>query len=228
MSPTANLWDGYREHIDLINGAAIIKDGIVDKERWDNVPRKVLILLKDPHEEDPNHEWNLADTIRVGDWAKNASKKIWNTAGQMAFAIQNWGPDSYPQLKIETPEDRAKSKQLAHEALLASAVVNIKKTGGGSEAKDEEIFRWTENTMELLLRQIIDIGPDIILCGGTWQYIRKHLTSAKKIARPLYYHDNIYYIDYYHPANRYPNLLNYYALGGIMLSSKLVDKVPRG
>ena len=227
MLPKADLWDRYREHTELINGAAIIQDGIVDKDKWEKAPRKVLILLKDPHEEDPSKEWNLADTIRVGDWAKNASTKIWNTAGQMAFAIQNWGRDSFPQLKIETSEDRTKSKDLAHEALLATAVVNIKKTGGSSAAKDEEISSWAEKTKDLLLEQIRDIGPDIVLCGGTWQYIKDYWDDNKKVARPVYHPDKFYYIDYYHPANRYPNLLNYYALGGIMMSSGLVGKVPK-
>ena len=223
MSPITNLWDSYREHTDLINGAAIIEDGIVDKERWETAPRKVLILLKDPHDEDPNHKWNLVDTIRDGNWSRKASQKIWNTAGQMAFAIQNWDRRNFPGFPLESKESKDESRN----ALLQCAVVNIKKTGGGSAAKPEEILRWARETEDLLLSQIREINPEIILCGYTWRYIKRYWKNVNKIARAVYKPDDYFCIDYYHPANRYPNLLNYYALGGIMISSGLVDEVPK-
>ena len=222
MLPTADLWEGYREHTDLINGAAIIKDGIVDEDKWEKAPRKVLILLKDPHEEDPNKEWNLADTIRVGDWGKNSSFKIWTISGQLAYLIQNLTCTIFPKF----PEASV-AQNASQAALQQSAVVNIKKTGGGSKAKDVEIFDWALNTQDLLLQQIKDIGPDIILCGGTWQYMRTILEETMQESRSIHFWKDIYFIDYYHPANRYPSLLNYYALGGIMLSSGLADKVHR-
>lgn len=72
-------------------------------------------------------------------------------------------------------------------------------------------------------KQIEIINPDIIICGYTIEALErifeKQICGDKKC-------DNLFYyavlagrvrlvIDYYHPANRFPALLNYYGIVNI-------------
>ena len=62
-------------------------------------------------------------------------------------------------------------------------------------------------------KEIELINPDIIICGKTFYFLEQILDDIKKYDNSLIAKwKNILIIDYYHPAARYPNKVNYYSL----------------
>lgn len=103
------------------------------------------------------------------------------------------------------------------------AVVNIKKSGGKHTSIYEEIDAYAQADAEEIIREIELIDPDIIICGATFASLNQILNQPMEKGSNenwFYYSDALggkerLFIDYYHPANRYPALLNYYGIVGI-------------
>lgn len=103
------------------------------------------------------------------------------------------------------------------EALLSAATVNIKKSAGRPESTAEDLRSYADRDGDLIKRQVELIAPDIVICGGTWDYVKRLWPAA----RPAYDHqvwriNSIDFIDFWHPANRWPDSLLYYALGWLI------------
>ena len=114
------------------------------------------------------------------------------------------------------------------------AVVNLKKSGGKSSSDYGEIEAYALADKEEIKKQLRLIAPDTILCGSTFRALN-HVFDNK--IRPegmqcdnwFYYTDIIsisrtLVIDYYHSANYYPALLNYYAVTNIFQQALLYQK----
>jgi len=192
-----------------------IPDGIVDCRIWNSLApgKRVLFVLKEAYED--NHEksgWALNDELReYGPWST-----IWNRVAEWSFGIQNSDINTiapYSSFSWET----------ANEYLRRIAIMNIKKSGGMHSSIYEEISAYAITDAEEIIREIELIDPDIIICGATFSDINT-ITGNTMIKGSnenwFYYSDAIggkerLFIDYYHPANRYPKLLNYYGIVGI-------------
>ena len=86
----------------------------------------------------------------------------------------------------------------------------------------EEINRYAEFDKDELRKELELCDPTIIVCGYTISSL--NIIMQKNIKET--YNDHWFYwiemndhpvlvIDYYHPANHYPDLLNYYGLMNI-------------
>lgn len=192
-----------------------IPDGIVDEQTWDSLPdgKRVLILLKEAYEDNHNNDsWALNEGLReFGPWSS-----IWNRVSEWAYGINNTDAGSiapYHEL----------SKEEANAYLRKIAVVNIKKSGGKHTSIYEEIDAYAQADAEEIIREIELIDPDIIICGATFASLNQILNQPMEKGSNenwFYYSDALggkerLFIDYYHPANRYPALLNYYGIVGI-------------
>lgn len=112
------------------------------------------------------------------------------------------------------------------------AIVNLKKSGGKSNSRYPEIFAYADCGATELIKQIEIINPEIIVCGATFGDLNR--ISGNKSQKGscdnwFYFSDAIggkerLFIDNYHPANRYPALLNYYGLVGIYQQA-LIEKL---
>jgi hypothetical protein len=110
------------------------------------------------------------------------------------------------------------------EYLLSSAAIDIKKSDGKKSSDHEDILKYAREDGELLREQISLITPDIILCGGTFKYFKEFWSDREPVGETGYVYKtgNYIVIDYWHPANRYPNKLCFYALCAILQDSKIL------
>ena len=93
------------------------------------------------------------------------------------------------------------------------AVVNIKKSNGEKKSNNEDLQQFINLDKERIKKEIELINPDIIICGKTFYFLEQILDDIKKYDNSLIAKwKNILIIDYYHPAARYPNKVNYYSL----------------
>ena len=89
-----------------------------------------------------------------------------------------------------------------------------------------EILEYAEQDKDFLSKEIELIDPDIIVCGYSIQALMK-VFDLKIKENSGYYSENWFYVtdeifekkriilDFYHPSNHYPILLNYYSLACI-------------
>lgn len=156
--------------------------------------------------------WALNDELREeGPWSA-----IWNRVSEWSYGINN-------SSAVEIAPYQALSEKVANEYLRRVAVMNIKKSGGEHSSIYEEISAYASADSEEIIREIELIDPDIIICGSTFSDINNILGEPMKKGsnENWFYYSNAIngktrlFIDFYHPANRYPKLLNYYGIVGI-------------
>lgn len=190
-----------------------IRDGVVNKKVWycENKKKRILFVLKEAYGGEAS--WSLADELKIrAPWAS-----IWKRVVEWTYGVQNTTVD-----KIARYEPASISMEADNEWLNQISVINIKKSGGVSSSKYEEILLYADFDKLELRKQIEIIDPEIIVCGSTFGAL--NLLYDNQIRTKEFYCDNWYYftdviggkdrlvIDYYHPANHYPALLNYYGL----------------
>jgi hypothetical protein len=130
-------------------------DGIVDEECYEKAARRVLFVLKEPnahHEDSCDHARNFAQ-------GRDKSNAAWRNLAYWSYGIlrgfplfsQVKGDPAYPQILYEI------------------AVMNLKKTPGGSSAKKTEILRFAlgSSNQVFIRREFEIIAPQIIIsCVG--------------------------------------------------------------
>ena len=127
---------------------ALIEDGIVNKEEWEQSTLKVLFLLKEAY-------GNLGGTYSLIKFYTQLEPHWWGKTGK--------GCKHY----IDTL--RIKDGDVA-------LVDIIKESGEGEnehrKTSDSELIdAFKENG---ILNQIKEINPDVIICGGTYKVLRKY------------------------------------------------------
>ncbi len=189
-------------------------DGIVNIDVWEKEDCRILYLLKEAwHRETVDgSEYDLADELRkYGPW------KMWNRVAEWTCGIHLTAeerPASYCEL---TKED-------ANLELQKIAVINIKKSGGESRSKDDDLMEYAVTDSDLIYKQIEMVNPTVIVCGYTFDFLNKVIelndgAPIDKIGKNRC--DNWHYkwkdrivLDYYHPAYQVPALMAYYGIVG--------------
>lgn len=203
-----------KEHVDITIDHGknfFIPDGIVDENVWNTLPKgkKILYVFKEAYEDDHNKQsWALNTELRdYGPWGM-----IWNRICEWTYGIHMTNISELPRYKVVRD----------NEWLRKIAVMNLKKSGGLHQSEYEEISAYAKADKEEIIREIELIDPDIVICGATFGDI--NTITDKKVNKGSndnwYYYTDIIgrrrlYIDYYHPSNRFPSLLNFYGLVGI-------------
>ncbi|MEA4928047.1 MAG: hypothetical protein VB104_05155 [Candidatus Limiplasma sp.] len=194
-----------------------IEDGIIDESAWMKVPQEkhILFVLKDANDEHPRSDWKIRDLLD-----HDVKYTMWRRAAEWVRGIiltELDGPDIFYEEFQEGIGTLDWLKQ--------TAVINLKKTPGAGSANVAEIPEYAKVDAIEIQEEIALIDPDIIICGGT----RDAFNIACEISDcPVLRADTLHgyslikvcgrprlVIDYYHPANRYPRILNYYGIVGI-------------
>lgn len=199
-------WKSKAKH----QGAPFIEDGIVNPELWFSEQTtgapKILFVLKEAYGE----SYCLCDSLREkGPWGS-----IWKRVAEWTYGILNTTAQRtarYTELDWHT----------ANELLSHIAVMNLKKSNGTSNSNDEDLKKYADEDCGLLVHQLELINPTIIICGSTFSLLNDALNLG--FDKKNHHNDNWYYwdtkgrlcLDFYHPANQYPALLNYYAIASI-------------
>jgi hypothetical protein len=107
------------------------------------------------------------------------------------------------------------------ESLLASAVVNVKKSNGTSRSEEKDIARYVRADAGFLARQIEIIDPDVIVSGNVWY--EALFPGAIRVHDLVLVWKDRWIIDFWHPANQFPDLLNYHAFASVVRSAGIVS-----
>lgn len=198
-------WKKTEKH----KGHFFIGDGILDKEAWSKANVKVLFLMKEAYEINPNEsdEWNLNDYL--------SSRSLNDIGKQMWWTIAQWlkGIDHLNEHQ-EVPPFNPNFRDDNHiDTLFKScAIVNIKKSAGKSRSNDEDLKGYVESDWELTMAQIKEINPDLIICGSTYPLIKNKLTNPVKSNEWFYEAEGYMFVDYWHPSVRWPYKVKYYSI----------------
>lgn len=130
-----------------------VSDGVVDEEAFRAAPRRIVYLLKEVNDE-VDLVWVLCEFLREG-----GRGYTWDNITRWTEGILDRGID-WAELKIITEERRK-------ETLRKIAVVNLKKTPGGSSASIKSIQAAARRDRERIEEQLSLYDPDYIICCGT-------------------------------------------------------------
>jgi hypothetical protein len=104
-------------------------------------------------------------------------------------------------------------------SLLASAVVNVKKSKGKKSSNLVEIENYAKKDKEWIRQQVAMIRPDIVICGGTFRAFEILWGSEAKPVYDLrvYRVGDRFFVDFWHhPASQFPKRLKYYGLAALL------------
>lgn len=163
--------------------SGFISDGIVDSEKWfSENGEKILFLLKEAYSKDKSQEWNLSNWLcgkkcmEGCDNCENCwpSGKTYNHVAEAAYMILNpsLGFDDWLGIRSKKILEYKKARKKILEKI---AVVNIKKYDGENISSSSSLNTHLKNHGELLRKQIENIAPTVIICGGTYKYLKELL-----------------------------------------------------
>jgi hypothetical protein len=181
-----------------------VLDGIVDDEIYANTTPKILWVLKESNITTPettykNGWFGLNDYLREDITEYSDWQRTWGLVLEISDAIlhnaQEWEND-VPLI----------DRLLKEEIIKKIAVINIKKTGGGSNSDQLELDNFYEKDKKIILAQIEAIAPDIIINASRVISLFDDLKTTVKQKGP--YNFLVakckcgIIIDAYHPNNR--------------------------
>ena len=193
-----------------------IRDGVVCPELWFAQRTRPLFLLKEAYNGD--HDWNLVSDQLL---TNESASKIWRRVAHWAYALLN---TTAGEIAPYNPE--LKVSRYGNEYLRRIAAVNIKKSDGKNSSNMDEVRGYAWFDAERLWRQLSLCDPTVIVCGYTssaLDIISERMTG-KKVRETdnnsLYYTmelngHKVLVLDYWHPANQFPEQLNYYGLAAV-------------
>lgn len=216
MTTLDQLFDEWKGR-DIHSNQSFIEDGPIDPERWVGVDKRVLFVAKEAYgEEGATTGWSLPKLV-CEEWG-GPKHKFWWTVGYWALAVRSTTVDVIPEFPgYRSQYDSTKT------AVLESAVVNIKKSGGISSSDERDLKRYLESDGDLLLKQINFLDPHILIFCNTWDLVKGLFPGVEEVSQYIYVKAKTkktqILIDYWHPANQYPNSVMFYALCALYQTS---------
>ena len=134
-----------------------IKDGIVNKTLFGKPGEKILFIAKEhnlPKDYEKKKETYAAD-YRIW-WEHYLNSRFSIRISEWAHGIKN---------NFETNFDDIDDVLHRQAALRSIAFINVKKTAGRANANATTIWRYIGASRTLLLQQISEIAPTLIVCG---------------------------------------------------------------
>ena len=225
----AKTWKAKSEEGAIDHGKnSFVTDGIACPEVWFSQDVRPLFLLKEAYTKEGSDEgpWDLCSHITREEACIGARDSTWRRITQWARGITRTTSSHIAPFAEggATSSDEPGEGGLLFdtEHLRKAAVVNVKKSGGRSRSSSAELMAYAEHDASEIAEQIKMIEPTVIVCGNTGNYLAKALDENLKKPRneELFYFLNlegrdVIVIDYWHPANQFPDIMNYYGLIGI-------------
>jgi hypothetical protein len=143
-----------------------IIDGIIDQHKYNASKYKIMWILKEGNVSEGDKAKNVAINLCTGFSSEHHREN--------ALSIPTFRKMIYATYGILNPEtewsDVPFANEDAYEAILQVAYININKYPGGSVSNSDEIKKIYTKNKQVLLKQIKECKPDIIIFGGTWSY----------------------------------------------------------
>lgn len=199
------------------SAGSFIRDGVVCPDEWFSSGVRPLYLLKEAY---GDGGWDLgADHLLTEGTIKKS--RMWRRVSEWTYGIIHTTAEGSPAYSSLPVFDR-----YGNEYLRKIAVVNIKKSHGAPDSDMQEILAYAEFDREYLRRQFELCAPTVIICGYTASAldIIMDVKMREPRNREQFYHitlngRQVLALDYWHPANQYPAIMNYYGLMGIYRES---------
>lgn len=196
------LMDNWEEKHKNNGYKRFIRDGIVCEEKWEaqHTPR-VCYFLKEAYTSNENG-YNLVEDLHDCErpWTMWRKVAIWTQAIYNAFN------DNICEYDDEVL--RSKEKEIIDRI----AVVNVKKSNGGSESEYEDLKKYALEDRLEIKRELEIIQPDIIVCGNNLSLLKlvlgEELQNDDTWDNMLALWKDTLVLDYYHPAVHYPTIAN--------------------
>lgn len=196
--------------------SSFISDGLVNEKSYEAAPSKICFFLKEAYSKDGNEEWSLTDWLSGG-----AMTRMWSSVAEWTYGIIHTSTLDIPSKPNLTVSEKS--------SLLQSiAVVNVKKSNGTAKSDYVDLLKYAQLDKEYLRREIEILNPDIIVCGNNSSLLRflygASIQPNGKVGSDglIDYHfmrqhgyallGSKIILDYYHPANQYPAIMNYYTI----------------
>ncbi len=187
-------------------GDEAIVDGIVNMAKYRGTYPKILWILKEANwahhkdykstENDYNHRYFFKDVTRYDKW-----KYTFKLVIACSFGI------IYKPKKMPVVDEDASINSI--KVMHNIALINVKKTAGESASKDAEISEAYKSHRELLLKQIKQINPDVMInCSRVWDLTNDLSEGMEEL--PIkegnkacgFYNNEKLVIEYNHPNTR--------------------------
>lgn len=144
-------------------------DGIISIKKYLESPERILWILKEPNSDEENVNWR--DEIRKLSENQNLSgfNKTFTNIVYVTYGILNkkkWGEISF-----------IKDDSTIINVLENIAFINIKKTPGGRSSIDRELENYYKKFKNVLLMQINEYKPTIIIGGNTIKFLEQDLVN---------------------------------------------------
>lgn len=177
------------------------EDGVIDIELYSQQKLRILWILKETNGNfSPVKYFNSANSFKGNKW------KTWKNVARVNSLILNG-------------KDCKKSNKELLQVLRCSAILNLKKSPGKASTKMKKYslnYKSSDNAdaRKIILEQINNIKPNIIICGNVMNLLRWHFEKENIVLKNdfckrnidesgkqyAYYFNNVIFINAYHPC----------------------------
>lgn len=200
--------EAYQNHYATKYSDSIIQDGIINREFYGLDNPKILFICKEHNQ--------LAGEVLNGDykiwWNEGLKYRFAHRISEWAFGILN----NFPSIETITDDQ----KKIALKSII---FLNVKKIAGKSQSEYKDLKEIIEWSRTLIIDQITEINPDIIICSLSYSDLVQNLFSAPSYTSSG--HDINYFIwndkivvEFYHPSIRWSRSATYYLLKNVIQS----------
>lgn len=183
------------------DGYGLILDGIIDPDKYFKSKYKILWILKEANDSEPNEgvigDWDLRGLIRKGITEYTYWKRTY-----LPIVYTSWGILNDFATWKDIPDYDDDPSIL--DVLKQIAIINIKKYPGGSMSNEKEIASTYKIFKDVLLKQIEVTDPNILIFGGTIEHFIDDLSISRDIINTngSYFDGSKLFIKNYHPNQR--------------------------
>ncbi|QDT14927.1 hypothetical protein [Alienimonas californiensis] len=154
--PDDAFFEKWKAELSPEEQEAFVLDGAIDEESWNDAPLKILFVTAEP-------DFVTDDSIKeAGDMRKLLSDD--GPPGVFGMGLGRWAA-----ILLEGKVPKKFGRVSARHMTANTAIINLKKTGGGPELADSPargVVNWALAHQERLLDQIEALAPEVIvLCG---------------------------------------------------------------
>ena len=146
---------------------------------------------------------------------------MWGVVAEWTYGIRNTTMNTMAGKPNLSPEEKT-------ELLKEIAIINVKKSNGTVQSDYSDLLEYVQKDRDLLCRELELLCPNVIVCGNNSSLLRvlygATVTDRGRVAddgridysfmraHGFAFIGNTIILDFYHPANQYPSMMNYYTV----------------
>ncbi|MBF8983993.1 hypothetical protein IZY60_10615 [Lutibacter sp. B2] len=177
-----NIWK-ERKDTNKYDISKYVRDGIVNRDAWEEENRKILIILKEPNDEQGEktlyNDYDLCNTLHKDNKIKK-EYATWRNIFLWAYGLLN-------TTREKTIEFEEAKKRLDDGNFDNIAILNLKKSYGTATSNMKDIEEFVQKDKELILKEIELINPDIIITANIMYLVEMILPKEQLNKTPKLY-----------------------------------------